>query len=134
MSEKKYEIIPIRKSIDGKELLDNVVVYLYSRLKECQIETNINGNTYTILVTPTSKKKQSKTIYITVEMIIHKDSCAVYFRSSKARPAFNFAFAIAAAPVALPASGLLMGMGLLRLWNHSEFKKDVIKYIRAYVS
>lgn len=131
---KKYEIIPIKKEIDGKDLLDNVVIYLYSRLKECQIETNINGSTYTILVSPVSGKKESKVNYITVEMIIHEDSCAVYFKSSKARPIFNMTFALATAPFALPASGLLMGSGLLRLWNHNEFKKDVIKYISTYVS
>lgn len=64
---KKYEIIPIKKEIDGKDLLDNVVIYLYSRLKECQIETNTNGNTYTILVSPVSGKKESKINYITLQ-------------------------------------------------------------------
>lgn len=130
---KKYEMIPIKKEIDGKSLLDNVVIYLYSRLKECQIETNIQGSTYTILVSPVNKKG-SKINYIIVEMIVHKDSCAVYFKSSKARPIFNMTFALVAAPFALPASGLFMGSGLLRLWNHNEFKKDVIKYISTYVS
>lgn len=134
MNKKTYEIIPVKKEINGEQLLNDVVIYLYSRLKECQIEKNINGNTYTILVSPVSKKKRSKTVYITVEMIVHNDSCAIYFNSSKARPIFNMTFALVAAPFALPASGLLMGSGLLRLWNHKEFKKDVIKYISTYVS
>ena len=134
MSKKTYEIIPLNKNIDGKQLLENVVIYLYSRLKECQIETNVSDNTYTILVSTSARIIEIKSVYITVEIILHKDSCAVYFNSSKARPMFNFALALAAAPVALPASGLLMGSSLLRLWNHSEFKKDVINYIRAYVS
>lgn len=138
MSEnKKYEIIPIRRQIEGEKLLDDVIIYLYSRLKECQIEKNINGNTYTILVSTISKGKENKKAYITVELIVHSDSCAVYFSSSKARPIFNMSFAIAtvvAVPTALPASGLLMGSGLLRLWNHKQFKKGVIKYIQMYVS
>lgn len=134
MSKKTYEIIPLNKNIDGKQLMENVGIYMYSRLKECQIETNVSDNTYTILVSTSARIKEIKSVYITVEMILHKESCAVYFNSSKARPMFNFALALAAAPVALPASGLLMGSSLLRLWNHSEFKKDVINYIRAYVS
>lgn len=134
MSKKTYEIIPLNKNIDGKQLLENVVIYMYSRLKECQIETNVSDDTYTILVSTSAKIKEIKSIYITVEIILNKESCAVYFNSSKARPMFNFALAIATAPIALPASGLLAGSGLLRLWNHNEFKKDVIKYIRTYVS
>lgn len=122
------------KSIDGKALLDNVVIYLYSRLKKCQIETNINENVYTILVSPASKRKQDKLAYITTEIILYNDYCAIGFASSKHRPTFNIAFAIASAPIALPVSGILAGTGLLQLWNHHAFKKDVIKYIETYVN
>lgn len=133
MNKKNYRIIPITKPIDGKELLDNVVIYLYSRLKECQIETNINENIYTILVSSTSKRKQGKLAYITIEIILHSDSCSVSFTSSKDRPRFNFALAIVAIPVSSLLSGMLAGTGLLRLWNLHAFKKDVIKYIETYV-
>ncbi|MGN0431948.1 MAG: hypothetical protein ACI4EQ_06280 [Lachnospiraceae bacterium] len=134
MSKKTYEMIQITKPIDGKELLDNVVIYLYSRLKECQIETNIRDNIYTILASASRGDRKSRLAYVTIEMIIHDDSCAVRFQSSKHRPIFNFVFAIAAAPIALPASIILTGTGLLHLSSHQEFKKDVIRYIETYVN
>lgn len=68
------------------------------------------------------------------KIILHEDSCAVYFASSKNRPVINMVFAIAAAPVALPVAGLFAGSGLLHLLNHKEFKKEVIKYIETYVN
>lgn len=132
MSKKTYEMIPITKPVNGKELLDNVVIYLYSRLRECQIETNANENIYTILVSSTSGRKQNKLTYITIEIILHSDSCAVSFASSKNRPRLNIALAIVAVPVSSLLSGMLAGTGLLRLWNHHAFKKDVIKYIETY--
>ena len=134
MKKNTYEMIPITKPVNGKKLLDNVVIYLYSRLKECQIETNIRGNIYTILAYASRGNKKRGLGYITIEMIIHDDSCAVRFQSSKHKPIFNFVFAVAAAPVALPVSAILTGTGLLNLSSHHEFKKDVIKYIKTYVN
>lgn len=132
MGKKTYEIIPINKNVEEKLLIDNIIVYLYSRLNECQIETNINGNIYTILVSSISQK--SKHIYIVLELVVHSDSCAVYINLSKVRPIFNLVFAVVAAPIALPASSLFMGSGILKLWNYNQFKKEIIKYIRTYVS
>lgn len=135
MSKKNYEMIPVKKPVDGKELLDNIVIYLYSRLsKNWQIETNISENTHTILVSSTSDRKVDQGVYITVEYILHSDSCVVSFASSKRRPVFEFALAVVAAPIALPASGIYAGFGLLGLWNHYKFKKDVIRYIETYVN
>ncbi|MCM1048816.1 MAG: hypothetical protein NC433_10360 [Clostridiales bacterium] len=136
MRKNTYEMIPINKPIENDKLLENVVIYLYSRLKECQIETNVEGNTYTILASPKLRfsKKTSKTVYLTLQMIIHKDSCSVHFSTSKVKPNMNFAIAVCMAPISLPVSGVMLGSGLLRLWNHKIFQDDVIKYIRTYVS
>lgn len=38
------------------------------------------------------------------------------------------------APVALPVSGLLTGTAAIRLWFESGLKKELNKYISAYVS
>ena len=137
MSKKMYEVIPVTKPIDKEKLVNDVSIYLYSRLVNCKIETNVNNSTCTILVSPKPRKNKKVVAniqFIVVEMIVHDDSCAVNISSSKARPIFNVALAAVMAPVALPVSGLLTGTAAYRLWYASGLKKDLVKYISAYVS
>ena len=137
MGEKKYVAIPVKKPVEKEKLVNDVSIYLYSRMENCQIETNINNSTCTILVSPKPRKHKKVVTdikFIVVEMIIHDDSCAINVQSSKARPIFNFALAAVVAPVALPVTGWLTGTAAIRLWHTSSLKKDLIKYITAYVS
>lgn len=137
MSKKTYEIIPVKKPIEKEALLNNISMYLYSRLENCQIESNVSDNTCILLVSPKPRKHKkivTNLQYIVVEMIVHDDTCAVNIRCSKARPVFNVTLAAVMAPVALPVSGLLTGTAAIRLLFESGLKKELIKYISAYVS
>ena len=39
MGKKTYEMIPVKKPIEKEALLNNISMYLYSRLENCQIGT-----------------------------------------------------------------------------------------------
>lgn len=69
-----------------------------------------------------------------IKIILHNDSCAVRVTTTKHRPIFKIALAVATAPVSLPVTGVLAGSGLLHLGGHASFKKDIIKYIKTYVN
>lgn len=69
---------------------------------------------------------------ITAKM--EETSCSVSVKYSKAGQVINMAVAAAAAPVALPVSAWLAGASAVRLIYGSNLKKEVIRFIRAYVS
>lgn len=135
MDKNKYEIIQLEKEVDADKLFEDVILFVISHLNDCQVEKKIVGNSYTAIFY--LKKKNGQKIEvpcITLEMIIQKNLCGVYFKYSKARPALNTAIAIASAPISLPVSGVLLGTAGLRLWHGSNIKNDVMRYIKAYAS
>lgn len=130
------KIIHVSKQVDGIELMNTVAKYIQSRINNCTIEAGSEGNTYTILVTPATnvQNKMSKPIFIIVQIILHEDSCAISYEYTKARPAFNAAFAIVAAPICLPLSGVLLGTAAYRIMFSTKLRNDLFRYIACYVN
>lgn len=125
----------VEKEVEADKFFDDVVLFVMSHLNECQVEKKVVGNYYTAIFY--LKKKNGQKIEmpcITLEMIIQMNLCGVYFNYSKARPALNAVVAAAAAPIYLPASGILLGTAGLRLWHGNNLKKDVMRYIKEYIS
>jgi hypothetical protein len=137
MSKDLYEVIRVKKPIDGSDLVKAVVSYITSRTRPCPIETDVEGNTYTILIAPpkkSAKNSEQKKGAIVIQLILQNDTCSVSYKYSNARSVADTVVAAAMVPLYLPAAGIIMGATGIKMLKRNNFKKEIINFIRTYVS